>query len=73
MQWVVMAKSEVRMFQPYGHVVEAGRMVGGYRVKVMFDESRFGRTDAERIADVMVGLVGRIVGDVGVEAMSLLL
>lgn len=72
MQWVVMAKSEVRMFQPYGLVVEVGRMVG-YRVKVMFDEGGFGRSDAERIADVMVGLVGRIVGDVGVEAMSLLL
>lgn len=72
MKWVVMKGSEVRMYQPYGLVMEVSRTVSGHLIKVMFDEGTYGREGAQGVAREVVGVVEAMVGlgegrEVGVE------
>ena len=54
MSWVVMAKSEVRMPQPYGLVCEVRKTVDGYRIKFTYDRKAFGGEEAlEGVREVM--------------------
>ena len=49
MRWVVMAKSEVRMPQPYAVVCEVVKTIGGYKIKFAYDGRTFddkGATDS---------------------------
>ncbi|KAF6815312.1 bacitracin synthase 3 [Colletotrichum sojae] len=51
-RWLVMAKSKVRMFQPYALVVEVSKSLGERHVlKVMYDEGLFDAAAAEKITD----------------------
>lgn len=61
MRWVVMKGSQVRMYQPYALVVEISKTMGGYLVKIMYDESVFVKADAERIAREQVEMMEEIV------------
>lgn len=57
-RWLVMAKSKVRMFQPYALVVEVSKSLGERHVlKVMYDEGLFSATTAEKISDDILALV----------------
>ena len=58
MRWVVMAKSEVRMPQPYAVVFEIMRTKDGYRVKFGYDAEVFDGEGAKRA----VGELERVVG-----------
>lgn len=73
-RWVVMAKSRVRMFQPYGLVVEVAKAVGeGHRLAVMYDEGIFTEERARGIAAEIAEIVevfaehgedgGKVVGE----------
>ncbi|KAF6826568.1 nonribosomal peptide synthase (Bacitracin synthase 3) [Colletotrichum plurivorum] len=56
-RWLVMAKSKVRMFQPYALVVEVSKSLGERHVlKIMYDEGLFDAAAAEKIADDIVAL-----------------
>lgn len=61
MRWVVMKGSQVRMYQPYALVVEISKTVGGYLVKIMYDESVFVKVDAERIATEQIEMMEKMV------------
>ena len=51
-RWLVMAKSKVRMYQPYALVVEVSKALNnGHRLTVMYDENTFTSADAEGIAN----------------------
>lgn len=65
MRWIVMAQSEVRMYQPYGLVIEVSKVLKGHKVKVMYDETLFSKKDAKDFAAEIVGLVDEIVKDGG--------
>lgn len=50
-RWLVMAKSEVRMYQPYALVVEVAKALNNeHRLTVMYDPNTFTSADAEGIA-----------------------
>lgn len=58
-RWLVMAKSRVRMYQPYALVVEVSKSLGDRHVlKVMYDGAVFDAAAAERIADDITALIG---------------
>ncbi|KAH7028569.1 hypothetical protein B0J12DRAFT_768952 [Macrophomina phaseolina] len=57
-RWLVMAKSRVRMFQPYGLVVEVAKALGdAHRLVVMYDEGIFTEERATGIAAEISELV----------------
>ena len=67
MRWIVLAQSEVRMYQPYALVVEVSKTVKGHKIKVMYDETLFSKIDAEGCAAEILKLVDEIVEDRGGE------
>ncbi|KAB2573445.1 Nonribosomal peptide synthetase 3 [Lasiodiplodia theobromae] len=57
-RWLVMAKSKVRMYQPYGLVVEVAKAVGdGHRLTVMYDDAIYTAEAAGKIAEDIAGIV----------------
>ncbi|KAH7182098.1 hypothetical protein DER46DRAFT_670449, partial [Fusarium sp. MPI-SDFR-AT-0072] len=57
-RWLVMAKSKVRMYQPYALVVEVSKSFGDSSIlKVMYDEKVFDHGMAEAFASEITGLV----------------
>ncbi|UQC76767.1 uncharacterized protein CLUP02_18282 [Colletotrichum lupini] len=57
-RWLVMAKSKVRMYQPYALVVEVSKSLGDRHIlKVMYDDTILDPSVAENIADGIVALV----------------
>ncbi|KAK1623103.1 hypothetical protein BDP81DRAFT_454803 [Colletotrichum phormii] len=57
-RWLVMAKSKVRMYQPYALVVEVSKSLGDrHLLKVMYDDTILDLTVAENIADDIVALI----------------
>ncbi|KAJ3541872.1 hypothetical protein NM208_g4404 [Fusarium decemcellulare] len=73
-RWLVMAKSKVRMYQPYALVVEVSKSLGDRHVlKVMYDDTLFGLDTVETIADDITALVGTLtdaeVGELALEAL----
>ncbi|KAH7370850.1 hypothetical protein BKA65DRAFT_386635 [Rhexocercosporidium sp. MPI-PUGE-AT-0058] len=63
MQWVVMAKSQVTMYQPYGLVVEVSKALNGYKLTVMYDETHYDVADAEAIAEQLHLLLEEMLGN----------
>ena len=61
MQWIVMKGSQVRMYQPYALVVEISKTLRGYLVKIMYDESVFDKTAAEKIAEEQIEMMEKMV------------
>lgn len=60
-RWLVMAKSQVRMYQPYALVVEVAKAVGGaHRLNIMFDETIYSADDAKQIAREIEEIVSDI-------------
>ncbi|KAF5539387.1 non-ribosomal peptide synthetase [Fusarium mexicanum] len=60
-RWLVMAKSKVRMYQPYALVVEVSKSFGDTSIlKVMYDEKVFDHGLAEQFASEITGLVSAI-------------
>jgi hypothetical protein len=58
LRWLVMAKSQVRMFQPYGLVVEVARALESqHRLTVMYDQEVFNADQATNIAEHIMSLV----------------
>ncbi|GKT45446.1 nonribosomal peptide synthase sidE [Colletotrichum spaethianum] len=58
-RWLVMAKSKVRMYQPYALVIEVSKSLGERHIlKIMYDNTVFDLAVAERIADDITELVG---------------
>ncbi|KAF9888999.1 hypothetical protein FE257_008169 [Aspergillus nanangensis] len=50
-RWLIMAKSQVRMFQPYALVAEVAKALNNaHRLTIMYDASVFTREEAEQIA-----------------------
>ena len=51
-RWLVMAKSKVRMLQPYALVIEVAKTPAGtdHMLKFMYDETMFSRDEASRFA-----------------------
>ncbi|KAG9506565.1 NRPS protein [Fusarium musae] len=57
-RWLVMAKSKVRMYQPYALVVEVSKSFGDSSIlKVMYDEKVFDHGMAEASGSEITGLV----------------
>ncbi|GKT61480.1 nonribosomal peptide synthase [Colletotrichum tofieldiae] len=70
-RWLVMAKSKVRMYQPYALVVEVSKSLGDRHIlKVMFDDTIFDMAVAEKIADDITALVG-VLTDMGTKDLAL--
>lgn len=58
LRWLIMAKSQVRMFQPYGLVVEVARALEGqHRLSVMYDQDVFNEDQATKIGEDIMYLV----------------
>ncbi|CVL02586.1 non-ribosomal peptide synthetase [Fusarium mangiferae] len=63
-RWLVMAKSKVRMYQPYALVVEVSKSFGDASIlKVMYDEKVFDHGMAEAFASEITGLVSTMMQD----------
>ncbi|EXK83823.1 hypothetical protein FOQG_11982 [Fusarium oxysporum f. sp. raphani 54005] len=63
-RWLVMAKSKVRMYQPYALVVEVSKSFGDTSIlKVMYDEKVFDHGMAEAFASEITGLVSAMMQD----------
>ncbi|KAF5647813.1 non-ribosomal peptide synthetase [Fusarium tjaetaba] len=63
-RWLVMAKSKVRMYQPYALVVEVSKSFGDSSIlKVMYDENVFDHGMAEAFASEITGLVSAMMQD----------
>ncbi|KAF5720060.1 non-ribosomal peptide synthetase [Fusarium mundagurra] len=63
-RWLVMAKSKVRMYQPYALVVEVSKSFGDSSIlKVMYDEKVFDHAMAEAFASEITGLVSVMMQD----------
>ncbi|KAF4946324.1 hypothetical protein FGADI_11275 [Fusarium gaditjirri] len=63
-RWLVMAKSKVRMYQPYALVVEVSKSFGDTSIlKVMYDEKVFDHGMAEAFASEITGLVSATMQD----------
>ncbi|KAK1988893.1 hypothetical protein LZ30DRAFT_818068 [Colletotrichum cereale] len=70
-RWLVMAKSKVRMYQPYALVVEVSKSLGDRHIlKVMYDDSIFDLAVAEKIADNLMSLIGALT-DMGARDLTL--
>ncbi|KAH8907864.1 acetyl-CoA synthetase-like protein [Coniochaeta sp. PMI_546] len=64
-RWLVMAKSKVRMFQPYALVVEVAKAVGKAHVlKVMYDPGMFDREFVGRIVREIDQIVKKMIENV---------
>lgn len=61
MRWVVMAKSEVTMPQPYGLVFEIVKLVKGWKLKIGYDTSCYDEDGAREVAEEIKAIVGRMV------------
>jgi len=72
MQWIVMAKSEVIMYQPYSLVVEVSRTLTGHKIKVMYDEISYSSTDATEYAEAQARILKGFVDNVDVKLDILL-
>ncbi|CAG8140317.1 unnamed protein product [Penicillium olsonii] len=60
-RWLVMAKSKVRMYQPYALVVEVAKALNNQnRLTVMYDTDVFSKEGAHQIAAEITNLVDRI-------------
>jgi hypothetical protein len=60
-RWLVMAKSKVRMYQPYALVVEVAKALNSRnRLTVMYDTDVFNEEDAHQIASEIAALVDQI-------------
>ncbi|KAJ6059370.1 hypothetical protein N7444_003009 [Penicillium canescens] len=60
-RWLVMAKSKVRMYQPYALVVEVAKSLNNRnRLTVMYDTDVFNEEGAHRIASEIAALVDQI-------------
>ncbi|KAG8156484.1 hypothetical protein KVR01_013588 [Diaporthe batatas] len=71
LRWLVMAKSAVRMAQPYKLVVEVSRAPGDRHVlKVMYDEACYGQGAAEKIALDIAAVVDAMTDD-GAESLAI--
>lgn len=58
MRWLVMAKSQVRMYQPYALVVEVSKAVNNqHKLTIMFDESTYTGAEVEGIAAEICGIL----------------
>ena len=57
MKWVVMAKSEVRMPQPYALVFEVVKMKEGWKFKIGYDRRTFNGEEAEHVAEELEQIV----------------
>ena len=57
MRWVVMAKSEMRMPQPYALVFEVVRMESGWKFKIGYDERAFDKKGAQGVAEELEQIV----------------
>ncbi|KAL4810585.1 hypothetical protein BDV18DRAFT_165291 [Aspergillus unguis] len=63
LRWLVMAKSQVRMFQPYALVVEVAKAKDNqHLLKVMYDQRVFGKEQVAGIMDEMTSLVQTMAG-----------
>lgn len=70
-RWLVMAKSKVRMYQPYALVVEVSKSLDDRHVlKVMYDDKIFDLAVAEKIADDITALIG-VLSDAGTKDLAL--
>ncbi|KAB8262221.1 hypothetical protein BDV32DRAFT_147871 [Aspergillus pseudonomiae] len=60
-RWLVMAKSKVRMYQPYALVVEVAKALNNRnRLTVMYDADVFNEDGAQQIASEIAALVDQI-------------
>jgi hypothetical protein len=61
LRWIVMAKSKVRMFQPYALVVEVAKAPGNkHRLTVMYDENVYNEEKANVIAEEILGIINTL-------------
>ena len=61
MRWVVMAKSEVTMPQPYALVFEIVKLVKGWKLKIGYDTSCYDEEGARAVGEEIKAIVGRMV------------
>ncbi|KAK4865062.1 hypothetical protein LT330_001685 [Penicillium expansum] len=64
-KWVVMAKSEVTMLQPYAVVFEVIKTadLNGYKLKLAYDSSVWAKEEVEVEVGVVEQMLSRVVGD----------
>ena len=69
-RWLILAKSRVRMYQPYALVVEVAKAPEGrHKLAVMYDEMVFSSGRAEEIAEEIKGVVDTFAEAGGQERM----
>ncbi|KAL8981330.1 MAG: hypothetical protein Q9205_003849 [Flavoplaca limonia] len=56
MQFIVLKGAQVRMFQPYGPVMEVSGTIEGHLVKFMYDEGRYSGEGTRNVARGVVGM-----------------
>jgi len=61
MRWLVMAKSEVTMPQPYAVVFEIVKLAVGWKLKLGYDRSVFEKGEAEKVVREIMGIVEGLV------------
>ncbi|OQE43301.1 hypothetical protein PENCOP_c003G06442 [Penicillium coprophilum] len=60
-RWLVMAKSKVRMYQPYALVVEVAKALNNRnKLTIMYDTDVFNEAEAQKIASEITALVDQI-------------
>ncbi|CRL24052.1 AMP-dependent synthetase/ligase [Penicillium camemberti] len=67
-KWVVMAKSEVTMLQPYAVVFEVIKTadLNGYKLRLAYDSSVWAKEEVEVEVGVVEQMLSRVVGDANV-------
>ncbi|KAI0920315.1 Nonribosomal Peptide Synthase (NRPS) [Taiwanofungus camphoratus] len=60
-RWLVMAMSQVRLYQPYAIVVEVSKTLEGHSVKFFYDETAFTAQEAESSAADIVAILDDMV------------
>lgn len=61
-RWLVMAKSRVRMFQPYALVVEVAKAPGAvHNLTIFYDETLFERSEVETMAVETASMIERVI------------
>ncbi|KAH6614358.1 hypothetical protein B0J18DRAFT_485207 [Chaetomium sp. MPI-SDFR-AT-0129] len=61
-RWLVMAKSRVRMFQPYALVVEVAKAPGGvHNLTMFYDDTLFERSEVEAMAAETAGMIEKVI------------
>jgi amino acid adenylation domain-containing protein len=73
-RWVVMAKSEVRMPQPYAVVFEVVKTadVNGYKLKFGFDQRIYGKEEVQRETRVIEKMLAKVMEDAEVSVGDVL-